>query len=80
MPDRDMIRAVTEDDQTVDVIPNRRLGKYLQREVSALLASVNIQVDQTPDTEVLSDDDVTAGADDKAPPRQRALAPMSVLL
>jgi hypothetical protein len=56
-PDRDMIQKVTEDGETIEVVPNRRLGKYLQREVSALLASVNIQLDQMPDAEVLSDDD-----------------------
>lgn len=60
-PDPDMIREVTEDGQTIDVVPNRRLGKYLQREVGDLLASVNITLDQAPDAEVLSDDDVYIG-------------------
>jgi hypothetical protein len=60
-PDPDMIRKVTEDGQTIDVVPNRRLGKYLRREVSALLASVGIKLDQTPDAEVLSDDDIYIG-------------------
>jgi hypothetical protein len=60
-PDRDMIREVTEDGRRIDVVPNRRLGKYLQREVGALLASINIQYEQTPDAEVLSDDDVYIG-------------------
>jgi Caspase domain len=60
-PDRDMIQKVTEDGETIDVVPNRRLGKYLQREVSALLASVNIALDQAPDAEVLSDDDAYIG-------------------
>jgi hypothetical protein len=39
-PDPDMIREMIEDGRTIDVVPNRRLGKYLQREVGALLASV----------------------------------------
>ena len=61
VPDRDMIRQVSEDGKTVQIVPNRRLGKYLQREVAALLASVNVQFDQAPDSEVLSDDDVYIG-------------------
>src|SRR5712671_1055123 len=60
-PDRDMIQKVTEDGEAIEVVPNRRLGKYLQREVSALLASINVQLDQTPDAEVLSDDDAYIG-------------------
>jgi hypothetical protein len=60
-PDRDMILKVTDDGEVIDVVPNRRLGKYLQREVSNLLASVNVQLDQVPDAEVLSDDDVYLG-------------------
>jgi hypothetical protein len=60
-PDRDMIRELTEDGKTIDVVPNRRLEKYLQREVGDLLASINIQYDQTPVAFVLSDDDVYIG-------------------
>jgi tetratricopeptide (TPR) repeat protein/CheY-like chemotaxis protein len=60
-PDRDMIKEVMVDGQAIQVIPNRRLGRYLQREVSALLASVNLDLDQTVDTEVLSDDDTYIG-------------------
>jgi hypothetical protein len=33
-PDRDMILKVTDDGEVIEVVPNRRLGKYLQREVS----------------------------------------------
>ena len=60
-PDREMIQQVTEDGNIIEVVPNRRLGKYLQREVAALLSGVNVQLDQTPDAEVLSDDDVYIG-------------------
>jgi hypothetical protein len=60
-PDHDMVQQVKENGETIQVVPNRRLGKYLQREVAALLASVNVQLDQTPDAEVLSDDDVYIG-------------------
>jgi Caspase domain len=60
-PDIDMLREVVEDGKSFKVIPNRALGKYLQREVASLLASVNIQLNQTPDAEVLSDDDVYIG-------------------
>ena len=69
-PDADMIQEVREDDLVIEVIPNRRLGKYLQREVSALLAKVNVQFDQTPDAEVLSDDDAYIG---RAPAMRMAL-------
>jgi Caspase domain len=60
-PDLDMISKVTEDGEEIEVVPNRRLEKYLRREVSDLLARVNVQLDQTPDAEVLSDDDVYLG-------------------
>jgi hypothetical protein len=61
VPDRDMIRNVTEDGEVIEVVPNRRLEKYLQREVSALLASVDVKLNQMPDVEVLSDDDSYIG-------------------
>jgi hypothetical protein len=60
-PDLDMIREITEDGQVIRVVPNRKLGKYLQREVAALLTNVNVRLDQTPDAEVLSDDDIYIG-------------------
>lgn len=60
-PDPEMIEKITEDGENIEVIPNRRLEKYLQREVGALLASVNITLEQRPDAEVLSDDDVYIG-------------------
>jgi hypothetical protein len=60
-PDRDMILKVTDGDEVIDVVPNRRLDKYLVREVGNLLASVNVQLDQVPDAEVMSDDDVYLG-------------------
>src|SRR5439155_17009027 len=60
-PDSDMILEVNEDGQVIKIVPNRRLGKYLQREVASLLASVNVQRSQAPDAEVLSEDDVYIG-------------------
>ncbi|WFU74265.1 caspase family protein [Bradyrhizobium sp. CB2312] len=60
-PDPDMVREIVEDGKAIKIIPNRALGKYLQREVTSLLASVNIQLNQAPDAEVLSDDDVYIG-------------------
>ncbi len=60
-PDGDMVQAVAEDGQSIKVVPNRRLGKYLQREVAKLLANVNVALNQTPDAEVLSDDDAYIG-------------------
>jgi hypothetical protein len=60
-PDQEMIQSISEGGETIQVVPNRRLGKYLQREVAALLASVNIQLDQAPDAEVLSDENIYIG-------------------
>ncbi len=62
-PNEDVKRSRARIDKFMGaaVVPNRRLGKYLQREVGALLASVNITLDQAPDAEVLSDDDVYIG-------------------
>jgi hypothetical protein len=66
-PDPDMIKEIVEDDKKIYVVPNRKLGKYLEREVPALLAKVDIKLDQTPDAEVLSDDDVYIGRVQVAP-------------
>jgi tetratricopeptide (TPR) repeat protein len=63
-PDRDMIKNLTEDGKTIEVIPNRRLGRYLQREISDLLAGVNrsLAYDEIGvDIEVTSDDDTYIG-------------------
>ena len=60
-PDRDMIREVIEDGKKIVIVPNRCLGKYLQREVTDLLATVDIKLEQAPDAEVLSDEDVYIG-------------------
>ena len=67
-PDRDMIQDVNEDGHVIKVVPNRKLGKYLQREVARLLAAVNVQLNQAPDAEVLSDDDVYIGRAQSSPP------------
>jgi hypothetical protein len=56
-----MIRDVTEDGRVIKVVPNRKLGKYLQRRVTELLAKINLQLNQVPDAEVLSDDDAYIG-------------------
>ena len=60
-PDLDMTRVVDEDGNSIKVVPNRRLGKYIQREVLKLLAQVNIALDQKTDAEILSDDDAYIG-------------------
>ncbi|MET4455578.1 caspase family protein [Bradyrhizobium sp. RT3b] len=60
-PDAEMIKDHNEDGNELKVIPNRRLGKYLRREVAAILSSINVQLDQTPDAEVLSDEDAYIG-------------------
>jgi len=67
-PDQDMIMNVTEDGRVMKVVPNRRLGKYLQREVAMLLSSIDVRLDQVPDAEVLSDDNVYIGLVRRAPP------------
>jgi hypothetical protein len=42
----------------VDVVPNKRLKRYLEREVPLRAQKVNIQLNQRPDAQVTSDDDV----------------------
>jgi Caspase domain len=59
-PEADMIKEVVEDGEKIHIVPNRKLAKYLEREVPTLLATVGI-VDQRPDAEILSDDDVYVG-------------------
>jgi hypothetical protein len=60
-PDPEMIQDLNVDGEIIKVIPNRRLAKYLQREVPALLSTINVQINQVPDAEVLSDDDAYIG-------------------
>ena len=60
-PDREMVVRLQEDGQTITIVPNRKLGPYLRREVSALLAKVDITIDQTPDDEVMSDETAYIG-------------------
>lgn len=67
-PDDDMVRDVNEEGQVFRVVPNRKLGKYIQREVITLLGNYNVQLSQLPDAEVLSDDDAYIG---RAPTRSR---------
>ncbi len=42
----------------IDVIPNKRLKRYLEREVPLRAQRINIQLNQRPDAMVTSDDDV----------------------
>ena len=67
-PDAAMVREVVKDGEVIRVVPNRRLRDYLRREVPALLATVNIRLDQLPDAEVLSDEDAYIGKARQVPP------------
>ena len=69
-PDAEMVMSVEEDGKTIDIVPNRKLGKYLKRAVSTLLASVSIAIEQTPDDEVTSDEKAYIG-------RAKAVGPAS---
>jgi Caspase domain len=60
-PDPELIKQISEDGVKIDVVPNRRLGKFLQRCMTATMATANVQYDPTPDAEVLSDEDVYIG-------------------
>ena len=57
-PDSNMIASVTEDGLTIYVVPNRRLDKFLLRELEEVLAEVNIKLSQEPVIDIVSDDDV----------------------
>jgi Caspase domain len=60
-PDADMVREIIEDGKVIKIIPNRKLGRYLEREVTSLLANIDIRLSQLPDAEVLSDDTIYIG-------------------
>jgi Caspase domain len=60
-PDADMVLKVTEGNRTVEVVPNRRLETFLKREVAAVLASVNVALEQLPVIDVTSDDSAYVG-------------------
>jgi hypothetical protein len=57
-PDEDMIRQVTEDGKTVEVVPNRRLEEYLQRKIDDLLAKIDPNLSQRIEAQVPSSDEV----------------------
>lgn len=42
----------------VDVVPNKRLKRFLEREVPLRAQRINIQLNQRPDAQVTSDDDI----------------------
>ena len=58
VPDPDMVLTVSEADQTFSVVPNRRLEKFLLREVEDVLAKVSVKLSQEPVIDVVSDDAV----------------------
>ena len=60
-PDADMVLLVTEGKQTLEVVPVRRLERYLRREVPALLSSVSVAYEQLPVIEVMSDEPAYIG-------------------
>lgn len=55
-PDADMVLTVAAGSRTVEVVPVRRLEKFMRREVPALLSTVSIVHEQVPVLDVLSDD------------------------
>ncbi|MGI8570980.1 MAG: caspase family protein [Methylocella sp.] len=57
-PEPDMIRKVTEGDETIDVVPNRKLENFLQRKVNAFLEDIDINLSQEIDVNVPSSDEV----------------------
>jgi hypothetical protein len=75
-----MVLSLKEDDKTISIVPNRKLGPYLKREVSELLAKVDIKLDQLPDDEVMSGENAYIGragskrAPDIPPPADIPLA------
>jgi hypothetical protein len=60
-PEPEMIREIDEDGKQVKVVPTRRLERYLQERVPALLAEYNLQMNQQPDIEILSNDEAYIG-------------------
>ena len=60
-PDQDMVRQVTEDGTTFEIVPNRKLENYLRREVGGKLSAINIKFEQLPVVDAPSDDDAYIG-------------------
>lgn len=60
-PDADMVLEIVAENRKIEVIPVRRLEKFLRREVPALLSSVSIVHEQVPVIDVLSDDNAYIG-------------------
>jgi Caspase domain len=94
-PDSNMVASVAEDGLTIYVVPNRRLDKFLLRELEEVLAKVNIKLSQEPVIDIVSDDHVymarvealqgaTRGPDvlplQPAAPPQLELAPADVVI
>lgn len=78
-PDPDMVMSVNENGQAIHVVPNRRLEKYLLREVEEALAAINISLSQKPVVDVVSDENVylaRVAAKSKTPKPQETDSPV----
>ncbi|MCK4830064.1 caspase family protein, partial [bacterium] len=60
-PDNNMIHKVKDNSETIYVVPNRKLKKYLYREVREILRKKNFSIDQLPETRVESGENVYIG-------------------
>ncbi len=57
-PEPDMIREIMDGTDKVRVVPNRKLEDYLQNKINDILAGININLTQTIEAHVPSDDNV----------------------
>ncbi len=75
-PDPDTVDKLTEGGEVKFVVPNRKLGTFLQRRVPEVLSSIKATYVQEPDAEILSENDAYIGRAQLPPPgAHRELGP-----
>ena len=57
-PEAQMVRSIVDGNETIDVVPNRRLEAYLQRKVDDLLAGIDPNAVQQIEVNVPSSEDI----------------------
>lgn len=57
-PESQMVRSIVDGNETIEVVPNRRLETYLQRKVDELLSGIDPNAEQQIEVNVPSSEDV----------------------
>lgn len=67
-PKEEMIQAITEDNERILVVPNRKLESYLQDKINDILSHIDITLMQTIEVNIPSSDDVYIARAKTTPP------------